>query len=132
MGEQWVGTVGLAYALKNTDFGTLVSGAITNTATIKNHLALSFAPGFRVGNDGLAYGKLSYHNLSANYTANTGFDETKTHTGFGFGVGYAMALSSNLELRGEVESVSFSSESTGTTKAAPKQTNFTIGLLYKF
>lgn len=133
MGPQWVGTVGLSLGLKNSDFGSMVIGSTTSTATAKNHLSVSFAPGYRVGNDGLVYGKLAFHTLSANYTSSSGFDETKTHSGTGFGVGYAMALSSNLELRGELESVTYSSETTGTTsKSIPKQTNFTVGLLYKF
>jgi len=43
-----------------------------------------------------------------------------------------MALSPALELRGELEAVSYNGESTGTTKSLPKQTTFGIALLYKF
>lgn len=132
MGPQWVGTFGVAVGLKNSDLGSTVSAGIPTSTTAKNHLSLSFAPGYRIGNDGLVYGKLAYHSLSVNTTSATGFDKTNTHSGTGFGVGYAMALSSNLELRGELESVTYSTEAVGTAKLTPKQTNFTIGLLYKF
>lgn len=132
MGSQWVGTVGLALGLKSTSFGTLVSGAISNSASGKQHIALSFAPGLRVGNEGLVYGKLAYHQLAVNYTSSSGFDDTKTHTGTGIGIGYAYAVSPQIELRGEFESVSYGAQTVGTTSASPKQTNLSFGVLYKF
>ncbi len=132
LGPQWVGTAGLAFGLKTTSFGSLTSGAITSSAVGKQHVTLSFAPGMRVGSDGLVYGKLALHQLSVNYTSTSGFDETKTHQGTGFGLGYAMALNPQMELRGEFESVSYNGETTGTTKAIPKQTTFGVAVLYKF
>ncbi|MDZ7938042.1 MAG: porin family protein [Rhodoferax sp.] len=132
MGSQWVGTVGMALGLKSTSFGTYVGTGSNSYATTKQHIALSFAPGLRVGDAGLVYGKLAFHQISVNYTSTLNFDDTKTHTGTGLGVGYAYAVSPQLELRGEVEAVTYGAQAVGTTNSSPKQTSFALGLLYKF
>lgn len=132
MGNQWVGTVGMAVGLKSTSFGTYVGTSSNSNATTKQHLALSFAPGLRVGNDGLVYGKLAFHQLSVNYTSTSGFDDTKTHTGTGIGIGYAYAVSPQLEVRGELEAVNYGSVMVGTSNTTPKMTSVGVGLVYKF
>ena len=132
MGNQLVGTVGMAVGIKSTSFGTFVGTSSNSNATTKQHFALSFAPGLRIGNDGLVYGKLAFHQLSVNYTSTSGFDDTKTHTGTGVGFGYAHAISPQLELRGEFEAVNYGSQMVGTSNTTPKQTSLGIGLIYKF
>lgn len=132
MGSQWVGTVGMAVGLKSTSFGTFVGASSNSNATTKQHFALSFAPGLRIGNDGLVYGKLAFHQVSVNYTSTAGFDDTKTHTGTGIGIGYAYAVSPRLELRGELEAINYGSQMVGTSNTTPKQTSLGVGLLYKF
>lgn len=132
LGGQWVGTVGMAVGLKSTSFGTYIGTGSNSNATTKQHFALSFAPGLRVGNDGLVYGKLAFHQLSVNYTSTSGFDDTKTHTGTGLGIGYAYAVGPKLELRGEFEAVTYGALTVGTSSTTPKQTSLALGLLYKF
>jgi opacity protein-like surface antigen len=135
MGNNWVGTVDLKLGLKKVKFGDEQVGANTETATIKRHLSASFAPGYRVGESGLVYGKVGFHSATVNYTSTSGTDFDRTHAGVGIGLGYAVALSPSMELRGEFESVAYNGESnggSGISKIYPEQTNFTIGLLYKF
>jgi opacity protein-like surface antigen len=131
LAQQWVGTVSATVGITNSD----MSMAPTAKAANKQRFSLSFAPGYRIGSDGLLYGKVGYHSVAFEYTdtSTTVSSLTKTHQGFGFGAGYAMALSRNLELRAEVESVTYSGENTSATvKLTPKETNFTLGLLYRF
>ncbi|NBW50843.1 MAG: porin family protein [Betaproteobacteria bacterium] len=132
MGSQWVGTVGMAVGIKSTSFGTYVETTSNNNATTKQHFALSFAPGLRIGNDGLVYGKLAFHQLSVNYTSTSGFDDTKTHTGTGIGMGYAYAVSPQMEIRGELESVNYGTQKVGTSDTTPKMSSLGVSLLYKF
>jgi len=136
MGQNWVGTVDVAYSLKNIKFGSIVSSSgVTSEATVKQHYSASFAPGYRVRNDGLLYAKVSLHSMTGNYTTSSGIDFSRTHSGLGVGLGYAMALSSNVELRAELENVNYSHEQNNTSTTAtfaPKQTNVSAALLYKF
>jgi opacity protein-like surface antigen len=133
MGKDWVGTFGLSLGLMNSDYGKFVSGAVTSTGTAKQHIAVSFAPGYRIGRDGLVYAKLALHQMTVNYTSTSGFDLTKTHQGTGFGIGYAHALSPSLEISAEYEAVQFDTQSTSaTTTAQPKQGNLNLGIVYRF
>jgi hypothetical protein len=133
MGKDWVGTLGLSLGLKNSDYGSYTSGSTTSTATAKQHISISFAPGYRVGNAGLVYGKLALHQMTVNYVSTSGFDLTKTHQGTGFGIGYAHALSPSLEMSVEYEIVKFDSQATSATATAqPKQGNLNLGIVYKF
>jgi opacity protein-like surface antigen len=130
MGSQWVGTAGVSIGLKNSDIFT--DAATANVATSKQRVSLSFAPGYRIGTDGLLYGKISLQSMVVNYVA-PGFDISRTHQGTGLGIGYAHALTKNIELRGEFESVIFSGENTTpTVKLTPKQNNLNLSLLYRF
>jgi hypothetical protein len=134
MGKDWVGTAGLSLGLKNSDYGTYTaSGGATSTATAKQHISLSFAPGYRIGSDSLVYGKFALHQMTVNYTSSSGFDLTKTHQGTGFGVGFAHAISPSLEFSVEYEAVQFDTQNTAaTTTAQPKQGNLNLGIVYKF
>jgi hypothetical protein len=135
MGKNWVGTVDLKLGLKKVSFGDEQIGANTESATIKQHFSASFAPGYRVGDSGLLYGKVGFHSATVNYTSTSGTDFDRTHAGVGVGIGYAMALSPSMELRADVESVQYDGQANGSggvSKLYPEQTNFTLGLLYKF
>lgn len=136
MGSNWIGTVDLSYSLKNVKFGSFVSSSgVTSEASAKQHYAASFAPGYRVGSDGLLYGKVALHTLTVNYTATSGIDFSRTHQGAGVGIGYAMALSNRLTLRAELESVSYNSQqnnNSATATLAPQQQGLTATLLYRF
>lgn len=133
MSKDWVGTLGLSVGLKNSDYDTVVSSGVTNNAVAKNHIALSFAPGWRINEQSMVYGKVALHSMTVNYTASTGFDKTITHQGTGLGLGYAMAISRNIELRAEYETIQFDAQNTAaTTTSKPKQTDLTFGVVYKF
>ncbi len=133
MGKDWVGTLGLSLGLKNSDYGNYTSGGITSTATAKQHIAVSFAPGYRISNDGLVYGKLALHQMTVNYMSTSGFDMTKTHQGTGFGIGYAHALTPSLEFSVEYETVKFDTQNTAANSTAqPKQGNLNLGITYRF
>lgn len=133
MSKDWVGTVGLSVGLKKSDYDAVDFPGNTTTAAVKNHIALSFAPGFRIGDQGLLYGKVALHSMAVNYTNTNGFDTTLTHQGTGIGLGYAFAISRNVELRAEYETVQFEAQNTNpTTTSKPKQTALTFGVLYKF
>lgn len=129
MAPQWVGTAGVSLGLSNSD---LYADA-TSRATGKQRASLSFAPGYRLGAGGLVYGKVGYHTMQVNYKDSSGGEITLTHQGFGTGVGYAHALTRNIELRGELETVTYSAENTtATIKVTPKQNNLNVSLLYRF
>jgi hypothetical protein len=133
MGKDWVGTFGLSLGLKNSDYGSYTSGGITSTATAKQHIAVSFAPGYRISNDGLVYGKLALHQMTVNYMSTSGLDMTKTHQGTGFGIGYAHALTPSLEFSVEYETVKFDTQNTAANSTAqPKQGNLNLGITYRF
>lgn len=135
MSPQWVGTLGFTYSLKSTDVGTVnytAGGAQSFTGKIKEHLALSFAPGYRLGASTLVYGKLAYHQIKTDYTDTIGVSGATNHTGTGIGFGAAFALSPALELRAEYENVAYSSDKTQATTAKPKQSGLNFALLYKF
>jgi opacity protein-like surface antigen len=135
LSPSWVGTVGVSYSLKSTDIGTVNYTAGTSqtfSGKFKDHLALSFAPGYRVGANTLVYGKLAYHQMKAEFTdsASAGGSNTANGTGVGFGV--AFAVGPKAELRAEYESVNYSNEKTQLTTGRTKQAGLTVGLLYKF
>jgi opacity protein-like surface antigen len=136
MGSNWLGTVDLNYSLKNIKFGSVVSSSgVTSEASVKQHYAVSFAPGYRLGGDGLVYGKVALHSLVVNYTATSGIDFSRTHQGVGVGAGYATALNNRLTLRAELESVSYNSQqnnNSATATLAPQQLGLSATLLYKF
>jgi len=126
---QWVGTVGLTLDLKKTRL--YEQGA--DSATGKQRLSISFAPGYRLGTNGLAYGKLSIHSMTVDYSsAGAGF--SRTHQGYGLGFGYGHAISKNIELRGEysTEIYAYMEAASAAVKLAPKQNNVAFSLLYKF
>jgi opacity protein-like surface antigen len=130
---KWVVTVGATISLKNSEFYSDSVNGTNSTATSKQRYSLYVAPGLRLGTDGLLYGKVGYHSMVVNYASTAGTDIDKTHQGYGLGFGYAHALTKNLELRGEFETLAYSSENTAaTTKIAPKQNNLNLSLLYKF
>lgn len=133
MGGDWIGTAGLTIGLVGSDFGSYMQGGTTSTAKIKNHYSVSFAPGYRLGDRGLIYGKVAYHQADVNYTATSGFDLTTAHRGTGVGIGYAMAMSDTLELRGEYEFVKFDTQNTSASSdATPHQGRLNVSLFYKF
>lgn len=130
---KWVVTVGATMGLKNSEIFSETLSGNTSTATAKQRYSLYVAPGFRLGTDGLLYGKVGYHSMVVHYASTAGTDIDKTHQGYGLGLGYAHALSKNLELRGEFEAVTYSAENTAATvKIAPKQNSLNLSLLYKF
>lgn len=131
MGKDWVGTVGLSLGLMDSDYGS--ANAAGSTAKAKQQMALSFAPGYRIGNDGLLYGKLAFHQMDVSYTNNFGFNRTKTHQGTGYGIGYAHTLAPSLELSVEYEVIDFDSQRISSFETAkPKQGNLNLGLAYRF
>jgi opacity protein-like surface antigen len=135
MSPAWVGTVGISYGVKSTDAGKVnytVGTAQSFSGTFKDHLAISFAPGYRVGPNALVYGKLAFHQVKAEYTDTAAAGGTNTHTGTGIGLGVAFALNTKVELRTEYEMVNYSSEKTQLTTGKPKMSGLTVGLLYKF
>lgn len=135
MSQDWVGTVGFSYGLKSADAGTVTytaGGTQRFTSKFKDHIVLSFAPGYRVGGNALVYGKLAYHQIKADYTDTGSVSGTTAHTGSGVGFGVAYAIDPKLELRAEYESVTYSAEKAQLTTGTPKQTGLTFGLLYKF
>lgn len=133
MGTDWVGTVGLSLGLMDSNFGTYTVSYGSASAKTRQHIALSFAPGLRIGNDGLLYGKLAFHQMDVNYNNSFGFDVTKTHQGSGLGIGYAHALSPSLEVSVEYEAMKFEAQRvTDVDTAYPKQNNLNLGLTYRF
>lgn len=135
MSPDWVGTVGISYSVKSMDAGKVnytAGTAQSFSGTLKDHLAISFAPGYRVGPNALVYGKLAFHQVKAEYTDTAAAGGTNTHTGTGIGLGVAFALSPKVELRTEYEVVNFSSEKANLTTGKPKMSGLTLGLLYKF
>lgn len=135
MSPDWVGTVGISYSVKSMDAGKVnytAGTAQSFSGTFKDHLAISFAPGYRVGPNALVYGKLAFHQVKADYTDTAAAGGTNTHTGTGIGLGVAFALSPKVELRTEYEMVNFSSEKANLTTGKPKMSGLTVGLLYKF
>jgi len=133
----WVGTVGLSYGLKSSDAGSInytYSGSQTVTAKVKEHVALSFAPGYRFYSNVLLYGKLAYHQIKGEYTdtASTGGTSNHSGTGLGFGFGFAFALSPSLELRAEYEAITYSGEKFLLTTGKPEQSTAGLAVLYKF
>jgi opacity protein-like surface antigen len=135
MSPDWVGTVGISYSVKSMDAGKVnytVGTAQSFSGTFKDHLAISFAPGYRVGPNALVYGKLAFHQVKADYTDTAAAGGTNTHSGTGIGLGVAFALSPKVELRTEYEMVNFSSEKANLTTGKPKMSGLTVGLLYKF
>lgn len=135
MSPDWVGTVGISYSVKSMDAGKVnytAGTAQSFSGTFKDHLAISFAPGYRVGPNALVYGKLAFHQVKAEYTDTAAAGGTNTHTGTGIGLGVAFALSPKVELRTEYEVVNFSSEKANLTTGKSKMSGLTVGLLYKF
>lgn len=135
MSPDWVGAVGISYSVKSMDAGKVnytAGTAQSFSGTFKDHLAISFAPGYRVGPNALVYGKLAFHQVKAEYTDTAAAGGTNTHTGTGIGLGVAFALSPKVELRTEYEVVNFSSEKANLTTGKPKMSGLTVGLLYKF
>ena len=132
---QWVGTVGLSYSVKTSAAGTVdytSGGAQAIEAKFKNHTALSFAPGLRVGNNTLVYGKLAYHQLSVDYTDSASTGGTTQHTGTGLGFGAAFAIDPSWEVRAEYEAVAFASDKVRLTTGKPIQSGLTFGVFYRF
>ncbi len=135
LSPDWVGTVGVSYSVKSTDAGKVnytAGTAQSFSGSFKDHLAISFAPGYRVGPNALVYGKLAFHQLKAEFTDTASSGGSNTHTGTGIGFGVAFAIAPKMELRAEYESVAYASQKTQLTSGAPKQTGLTVGLLYKF
>lgn len=124
LASKWVGTFGLVYDLSNTEFGT-VDGS---TATGKNHLALSFAPGYRIGEKSQLYAKFAYHQMTVTQQSAVHSVESDTFTGTGLGLGYGIAFARQFELRVDYETLDYEKKRGG----APKQNRFGLGLYYKF
>lgn len=122
--QDWVATMGISLGVKSSDAGTFTytaGGTQTVTGKFKDHVALSFAPGYRMGSSALVYGKLAYHQIKSEFTDIASSGGSNTHTGTGVGVGLAYAIAPKIELRGEYESVTYSAEKTQLTTGKPKQ-----------
>lgn len=135
MSPDWVGTAGISYGLKSSNAGSITytaGGTQTVTAKLKDHLVLSFAPGYRMAPDTLVYAKLAYHQIKVDYTDTATTGGTTSHAGTGFGLGIAYALDPKLELRAEYESVTYSEDKAQLTSGKPRQSGLTLGLLYRF
>lgn len=135
MTPDWVMTLGLSYGLNSADTGSIAytfTGAQTLTTKVKEHVAVSMAPGYRVGSSALVYGKLSYHQIKAEYTDTLTGSGSITPTGTGVGFGAAFALAPHLELRTEYEAVNYDAKTVNLTSVTTKQTALNVGLLYKF
>jgi len=131
----WVGTVGLSYGLKSADAGSInytYGGTQTVTVKVKEHLSLSFAPGYRLDSNVLMYGKLAYHQMKGEYNDTASSAGTVNHSGNGFGFGFAFTPAPSIELRAEYESITYSSEKILLTTGKPKQSAVGLTLLYKF
>lgn len=133
--DQWVAMIGLSYGLGKTDMGRInytSGGAQTFSAKTKDHLTLFLAPGYRVHPQAVLYGKLAYHQLTAEYTDTATNASSRTFTGSGVGAGLGYTLGRKLELRVEYETVSYQSERVALTDAKPEQNILSGALLYKF
>ncbi len=131
----WVLTAGLSYGLNSVDSGSIAytwSGAQTLTTKTKEHVAISIAPGYRVGSSALVYGKLSYNQIKAEYADTLTGSGSISPSGTGVGFGAAFAVAPQLELRAEYEAIKYDSQTVNYTSVAVKQNAFNVGLLYKF
>lgn len=136
MGNEWVGTIGVAYQLNKTKFGdsSYVDGGTTYrvNAKLKNDIEVSFAPGYRFAPDALLYGKLSYHSAKGEYYDEQIGNGSTTHNGAGIGFGYVKGIGSSLTIGAEAEYIDYSRESAGQTNGKPKQTTLSLTLGYHF
>lgn len=135
LSEQWVATLGLSYGLSKTDIGQFTytyGGTQRVTAQAKDHLALSFAPGYRLNSQTLVYAKIGYHQLTAEYTDTATSTSSLDFSGVGYGLGAAWALSPQYQLRVEYETVRYGSKTAALTTAEPTQNLLNLALLYKF
>lgn len=133
--SDWVGTLGLSYGLKSADAGSIsytYSGSQTISTKLKEHLSLSFAPGYRLDSNALVYGKLSYHQIKGEYNDTYTTGGSTDHNGTGFGFGLAFSLAPSFELRTEYETVKYSSSKVRLTTGTPAQSAVTLAVLYKF
>lgn len=136
MSKDWVGTVGLGYQFNKSDFGdsSYVDGGKTYGVNVKlkHDIEVSFAPGYRLTPQSLAYAKLSYHSAKGEYNdAQLGPGKT-SHHGVGYGAGYAMALSGKLEANIEFQHIDYSRESANQSTGKPRQDVLIVGLNYRF
>lgn len=132
---QWVGTVGLSAGTNTTNAGSITytqSGTQTISVKTKDHVSVSFAPGYRVGADSLVYAKVAYHQISGLYTDTMTPAGTTSHAGTGLGLGYAFAMSPRVELRAEYETVRYNGQRVNRTEGQPEQNIVSFAALYKF
>jgi len=127
LNPNWLVTFGIGYNMLKENYGTGVTPAGQSTLTARDHINLSVAPGYRVSDSGLVYGKLSVHSATFVEDMPAG-SFTKAIGGTGWGLGYAWVLAPKTEARAEYESIGYEAQVGGT----PRQRRFAVSLLYKF
>jgi opacity protein-like surface antigen len=144
LGEHIVTSVGFTYDFgkQNASNRTLVSNTGTNAnmnMSMTHHNSVYIAPGVRIGKQWLAYSKIGYHQVKANYAANytspplSGkISGSNVHKGMGYGLGVAVAANENVEVRMEVEKIKYSKLSTEFLDATPKSTRASLLVGYRF
>lgn len=134
-GDKIIVSVGATYDLFDTELLSISDGG--NSAKLKetNHFSLFVAPGYRVSDNALIYGKLGYHhsNIKSSYSAGGEDNINESVHGLGYGLGAKVAL--NKELYFSVEALRVDYKSI-TILGGPKGTTGTtigsFGLGYMF
>jgi opacity protein-like surface antigen len=118
-GKNWVTSVGMRYDPGKVNGGDtkLVIGStdIAANLNLKNHLSVYVAPGRRLGEDWLLFGKLSYHQINAQHamTLNGATSRyrapgaTSRLHGIGIGMGAKWALAKHLNLGVGIDFIRF-------------------------
>ena len=113
--------------------GTTVSGSLKET----RHYGMSIEPGFVIGKDTVAYGKLMYNWATGESGNNVGLTTTsQKFSGFGYGLGLKRMVNSNVYLYAEWQQTDYDTKTitngTATTTLKPKQTLglFGIGMTF--
>lgn len=120
------GVINQSFYLAGELFGTVGTANISNNSTLKTSYGLGAAiiPGVMLSDHTLAYAR-------AGVVRSRFSDADMSRTGGQFGLGMQTALTQNVDLRGEYDFVAYQSKNTDFGSVAPRQDQFSVGLVYK-
>lgn len=130
----FITTIGASYGFGESDFGKqfiFAGGRNSGYAGLKmrNQISAYVAPGLRLSDRVLVYGKVGVHQALGKYKDATLLKKNiETLTGLGYGAGVSFALNHHVELGAEVQRVKYS----GNDDIKPSTTMYMLNARYRF
>jgi opacity protein-like surface antigen len=122
----------VASDIKSGEYGKGVTHRGDTAVEERQHYSLAIEPGYVLNDHALVFGILAWHSAKARLLVDEERQGESNLTGLGYGIGGKYTLSHHLFVMGEIQKVSYDSQTIGGSNVKPSSTVVAVGLGYHF